>query len=119
MPCSFDSYIKDFFTLIIRPIMHAAGMESYLAGRNVLNKDFKDYAMKQSKSIIESAEEIATKQSGSEITYIPSLNERKEALAHKRQSESGTTEGLIGVWSCVESCNTFRSTFDQEESTRC
>ena len=67
--------------------------------------------MKQSKSIIESAEEIATKQSGSGITYISSLNERKEALARKRQSESGTTEGLIGVWSCVESCNTFRSTF--------
>jgi len=29
------------FKGIIRPIMYAAGMESYLVGRKVLNKDFK------------------------------------------------------------------------------
>ena len=29
------------FKGIIRPIMHAAGMESYLIARKVLNKDFK------------------------------------------------------------------------------
>jgi len=92
--------------------MHAAGMESFLVARKVLNKDFKSYAMAQSQTIVESAEEIAEEQCGQGIAYIPSLNERKEALAHKRQKESGVKEGLIGVWSCVESCNTFRSKFD-------
>jgi len=87
-------------------------MESFLAARQVLNKDFKEYVMKQSQVIVKSAEEIAQTQSGQKIAYIPSLNERKEALAHKRQEESGKKEGLIGVWSCLESCNTFRSTFD-------
>ena len=100
------------FKGMIRPIMHSAGMESFLVARKVKNKDFKPYAMAQSQKIIESAEDIAQTQSGLGITYIPSLNERKETLAHNRQEENGIKEGLIGVWSCVESCNTFRSTFD-------
>jgi hypothetical protein len=103
------------FKGIIMPIMHAAGMESFLVARKVLNKDFKEYAQKQSQAIIESAEKIAMEQRGREVTYIRSLNERKEALAHARQNENGVKEGLIGVWSCLESCNTFRSTFVQAQ----
>jgi hypothetical protein len=90
-------------------------MESFLVARKVLNKDFKNYAIAQSQAIVESAESIAKEQSGRGITYIPSLNERKETLAHNRQKESGVKEGLIGVWSCVESCNTFRSTYDSSK----
>jgi len=100
------------FKGIVRPIMHSAGMESFLIARKVLNKDFKNYVMEQSQAIIKSAEAIAKEQSGHGITYIPSMNERKEALAHDRQKESGIKEGLIGIWSCVESCTTFRSTYD-------
>jgi len=100
----------------IRPIMHSAGMESFLISRNALNKDFKDWAMAQSKLIIESAEVISRRECGRKITYISSINERKEELAHKRQKECGITEGLIGVWSCVESCNTFRSAFDPKKT---
>ncbi|MCL2853785.1 MAG: hypothetical protein FWE20_12310 [Defluviitaleaceae bacterium] len=100
------------FKGMIMPIMHAAGMTSFLVARSVLNKDFKTYAMNQSQAIVQSAEELSMTQSGRGITYIPSYKERKETLAHDRQNETGLTEGLIGVWSCVESCNTFRSTFD-------
>jgi len=100
------------FKGIVRPIMHSAGMESFLVARKVKNKEFKPYAMEQSQKIVESAEDIAKQQGGRGVTYIPSLNERKEELAHKRQEETGVKEGLIGVWSCVESCKTFRSTFD-------
>jgi hypothetical protein len=96
--------------------MYAAGMESFLVARKVKNKDFKPYAMEQSRKIVESAEDITQKQSGKGIIYIPSLNERKEELAHKRQEETGKKEGLIGVWSCVESCRTFRSTFDPQKT---
>ena len=100
------------FKGMIRPIMHAAGMESFLISRRVLNKDFKEYAMKQSQAIIESADELGKTHNVGGTTYIPSHNVRKEALAHKQQEDSGIKEGLIGIWSCVESCNTFRSTFD-------
>jgi hypothetical protein len=100
------------FKGMIRPIMHAVGMESFLISRKILNKDFKDYAIAQSKAIVESAEEMAKSQTERGITYIPSTNERKETLAHNQQKESGVKEGLIGIWSCVESCNTFRSTYN-------
>ena len=100
------------FKGIIRPIMHSDGMESHLISRKVLNKDFKDYAQKQSRAIEESAKELSNKHCCGEVTYISSINERKEALAHEQQIKSGVKEGLIGVWSCVESCNTFKSTFD-------
>lgn len=36
------------FKGMLRPIMHAAGMHYFLMSRNVLNKDFKNYATKQS-----------------------------------------------------------------------
>ena len=103
------------FKGIIQPIMHASGMESFLVARKVLNKDFKNYAITQSQAINQSAEEMSQKQLNRGVTYIPSINERKETLAHKMQEESGIKDGLIGIWSCVESCNTFRSTFDPKQ----
>lgn len=100
------------FKGILRPIMYAIGMQYFLTSRNVLNKDFKQYAIAQSKLIVESATEISRSQCNSEVIYIPSSHERKELLAHNRQKERGIKNGLIGVWSCVESCNTFRSSFN-------
>ena len=111
-----EGFDRIVFKGMIRPIMHAPGMESFLVARKVKNKDFKDYAVAQSKAITDSAEAIAKEQSGRGITYIPSSSARKEELAHKRQEESGVKAGLIGVWSCVESCNTFKSTFDPDST---
>ena len=100
------------FKGMLMPIMHAAGMTAFLISRGVLNKDFKDYAVRQSQAIVRSAEDIAKERSGCGIGYIPTYKVRKEELAHQRQKETGIEKGLIGVWSCVESCNTFRSTYD-------
>jgi len=115
------------FKGMLRPIMYADGMQYFLQSHDVLNKDFKAYAVRQSKAIVESAEEISKRLCGQGTEYISSSNERKEALAHKRQTETGIKEGLIGVWSCVESCNTFRSVFNpankypilRSEQSRC
>ena len=96
----------------ILPIAYAAGMSYFLMTQNVLNKDFKTYAMAQSKKIVESANEISRRLCGCDTIFISSSNDRKESIAHKRQEETGVKEGLIGVWSCLESCSTFRSTFN-------
>ena len=96
--------------------MYPAGMESFLLARRVQYKDFKKYAIAQSQTIVKAAEDIAKGQTGHGITYIPSLNERKEELAHKRQEEDGIKEGLIGVWSRVESCNTFKATYNPKKT---
>lgn len=96
--------------------MYAKGMESFLQRNGVLNKDFKDYVIKQSQLIVEPAEQHARSIYEEGITYISSSNMRKEALAHDRQRKEKIEEGLIGVWSCVESCNTFKATFSKTQS---
>jgi len=100
------------FKGMIRPIMHSAGMTSFLIARGVKNKDFKDYAIAQSQKIVQYADELSNNHFEHGAIYLSSTNERKETLAHDRQKELGIKEGLIGVWSCVESCNTFKSTYD-------
>jgi hypothetical protein len=88
----------------------------FFRAREVLNKDFKSWAMAKSKLIIDAAEEISWSQCGQGVDYISSINTRKEELAHVRQLERDVNEGLIGVWSCVESCNTFKSVFDPQRT---
>jgi len=100
------------FKGMIMPIMHAAGMTSFLVARSILNKDFKSYVVERSQAIVQSAEEFAKAHGGYGIEFIWSHDVRKEELAHNRQKETGIKEGLIGIWSCLESCNTFKSTFD-------
>ena len=102
------------FKGMIRPIMFAAGMQSFLMSKGILNKDFKTYAMEQSQTIVNCAEEISKEHTSNPVTYIYSSNERKETLAHAQQEKTGAKEGLIGVWSCVESCNTYRSVFNPQ-----
>jgi len=104
------------FKGIVRPIMYAAGMASFLVARRILNKDFKEYAVSQSQAIVRSAEEFSHREFGAGVEYIPSLDTRKDTLARERQKERGITEGLVGIWSCVESCNTFRSKFNPTQT---
>jgi len=99
----------------LKPLAYAKGMEMFLRTQSILNKDFKTWAMKQSAVIIETAEKYANENSGNGTIYIKSINTRKEELAHARQKETNKKEGLIGVWSCVESCITYKSTFDEKQ----
>jgi DNA-binding transcriptional ArsR family regulator len=92
-------------------------MESFLRSRRVLYKEYKDYVTRQSMAISKSAEEISLKNNERVITPISSLYERKEALARERQKDEGIKKGLIGVWSCVESCNTFKFNYEPESNT--
>ena len=111
-----EGFDRIVFKGIIRPLIHAMGMQSFLFKQNIQNKDFKEYATSTSRTIVASAEEISKRETGQSPIYIPSSNERKEVLAHNRQKETGIKTGLIGVWACVESCWTYRSTFNPEAS---
>jgi len=101
------------FKGILRPIVHVAGMQAFLRYQGVLNKNYKEWVTEQSETIVEAAEQYSKKNCGLGATYIPSYKVRKEELAHEQQKKSGIDSGLIGVWSCVESCYTFRSTYDE------
>ena len=96
----------------IRPLMYAEGAMSFLRFRGVLNKDYKDWVMKQSCGMVEAAERYVRSVSGRGIDPIRSSKDRKEELAHARQRERGVKEGLIGAWSSVEACSTYRACYD-------
>lgn len=95
----------------ILPLMHEAGVASFLAAKRILNKDYKDWMMEQTARIVDESEAFSKKQTGFPITFIRSAKSRKEAIARERQKELGITEGPIGVWSAIESCMTYKARF--------
>ncbi|HAU32461.1 MAG TPA: hypothetical protein DCW46_09485 [Desulfotomaculum sp.] len=124
---SIEGFDRIVFKGILRPIAYAAGMQVFLRGRGLLNKNYKDWVTEQSAAIIETANQYCRENCGMAIQYIPSCHERKEELAHIQQKKAGIESGLIGVWSCMESCSTYRSTYDaaagcpqlRSENSRC
>jgi hypothetical protein len=93
----------------IRPLMYAAGAQAFFRSRGVLNKNYKAWVRAQS-----AADADAQATGGRGITPIPSCHERKEAMAPGRQRELGVKNGLIGVWSCVDACLTYRAHYDAQ-----
>ena len=98
----------------LRPLMFAEGAMAFLRSRGVLNKDYKTWVMAQSEALMETANNYARSTCGRGITPIASCNERKEKIAHDRQSALGIKRGLIGVWSCVEACSTYHASYDAQ-----
>jgi hypothetical protein len=109
-----EGFDRIVFKGILRPICYAAGMSLYLSYNKVLNKDYKDWITDKSATIIRDAEDYALQQSGTPIIYLSSSTTRKETVAHEKQKENGIQSGLIGAWSCVEACNTFKAVYDRE-----
>jgi len=122
-----EGFDRIVFKGTLKPICYAAGIQKYLSHNKVLNKDYKEWVSSKSAAIILDAETYTQKQCGTAIQYLPSSNTRKETVAHERQKEKGIENGLIGTWSCVESCNTFKAAYDKAagypqlkaESSRC
>ena len=95
-----------------RPLMFAEGAMSFFRSRGVLNKDYKSWVMEQSSKLVEKADRYAQSEAERGIVPIHSCHERKETMAHERQKERGIRQGLIGVWSCLEACSTYRACYD-------
>lgn len=95
----------------VLPLMCAKGARNFCAARGVLNKDYKRWMMAQSRQIIEDASDYATEHSGRGIVPIASSSARKESLARMRQEDTGIASGLIGVWSAVESCTSYKARY--------
>ncbi len=97
------------------PLMYAKGVTRFLQSKNVLNKDYKDWVIKQTQSIVEPAEKLAHELDGQKIIPISSSKFRKEALARKHQQKMGIETGLIGVWSATESCRSYKARYSAEK----
>ena len=111
-----EGFDRIVFKGVLRPIAYSEGMQSFLNSKNVLNKNYKDWAVNQSTEIIKSAEEYTQRQCGTGIQYISSSRTRKEQMAHEQQAKTGIKSGLIGTWACVESCRSYKAFFVQGAS---
>ena len=96
------------------PVAYAAGAMSFCRTHGIGNKDFKSWAMKQTRDVVESAEGYAQEHCGRGIQPIVSSKTRKEDIAHRCQQESGIQFGLIGVWSALESCSSYKARYSPD-----
>ena len=115
------------FKGIILPLMSSKEVMKFCARKGILNKNYKDWMMKQSLEIVKAADSYSKENCGHGITPISSWRIRKEELAHDRQRQEKIKQGLLGVWSCVESGSSYRARFSkssgypqlQNYATRC
>ncbi|NQT55941.1 MAG: hypothetical protein HQ551_06900 [Desulfobacteraceae bacterium] len=99
------------FKGFILPLMSAEGAMKFCGYNNILNKDYKKWMMGQSKCLIEAANQYGKENCGQGIIPISTWRIRKEALAHKRQIDEKIENGLIGIWSCLESASSYRARY--------
>jgi len=98
----------------ILPLMYDKGVMSFCRGRGILNKDYKFWMLEQTKVLIDDAARYAEENGAGRITPIASSHTRKEELARQRQEEEHIESGLIGVWSAVEGCHSYKARFCAE-----
>jgi hypothetical protein len=108
-----EGFDRIVFKGILRPLCFDLGMQMFLRSHGVLNKHYKEWVIEKSTAIIQDAEEYSKQQRGMGIQYLPSSHIRKEEKAHEQQKKRGIQTGLIGIWSCIASCNTFKAVFDK------
>ena len=65
------------FKGMLRPLMFAAGAQTFLGARGILNKNYKDWMLAQSGELIKGLLTNTENTCGQKITYIPSSNDRK------------------------------------------
>ena len=97
-----------------RTLSYVEGMEMFLACRGVLYKDFSAFVQKLSKRIKDHAENTA-KRLSRPFHYLESTSVSKLSLAREIMERDRIVEGLICVFSCVESCRTYAIKKDRQK----
>ena len=97
------------------PFCNINGMRSFLHHNKILYKDYSEWITAKSSKICGDAEKYIQNERQTSIQYIKSHNVRKDALAKEWQRRIGIESGLIGAWSCVESCNTYKAALNKKD----
>lgn len=98
------------------PLMYEAGVNAFLRSNKILNKEYKPWMMEQTHQLLSDADSYCQQQLGCGISPIKSSKVRKEELARERQEDLGTKEGLIGIYSAVEACSSYKARFSKTQS---
>jgi hypothetical protein len=81
------------------------GFKHYLDLAHILRVDFREHALETTDRLCQDVEQREIQQ-GREVHYLPSSKTDKDETVRAFIAEHGITQGLVGVWSCVESCRT-------------
>src|SRR5881397_588409 len=97
----------------LRSIAYADGMKRYLSANEILLKDFGRHVEEVSQRLKEAAL-TAARVADRPVTYLPSSQTDKEAVARQIVAADGLSEGLVCVLSCVEQCRSFEIRRDRD-----
>jgi hypothetical protein len=95
----------------ILPLAHEDGAMGFLGWRGVLNRDYKKWMQAQTDALVTAVDRFAREQTDRPIVHLGTWRCDKEQLARSRQQQTGVEAGLIGVWSCLESCWSYRAEY--------
>jgi len=108
---SISGFDRIVFKGYILPLMAAKGAMSFCLTKGILNKDYKKWMLEQTSRLVQTVDQYAKEACGKGIVHIPTWRIRKEQLAHERQQAEQIENGLIGVWSCLESGASYRACY--------
>jgi hypothetical protein len=91
----------------IRWLARPQGMMHLLWKLQVRLKEFPAFAQTRTERLRDALEQAALEQ-GRPVVHLPSSGTNKEALARTIASRDGVREGLVAVFTCLESCQTYR-----------
>lgn len=88
------------------PICHPRGVLGWLHQHGVKYTDFKTFAPQLAERLLQHGKDTAAA-AGRPYRYLPT-RQTKEELARQIAAADGITAGLVCVFSCLETCRTFR-----------
>jgi hypothetical protein len=89
----------------LRSISYVDGMDRFLSSQGILYKDVAGFAARITAHVRAHAEAVA-KRTGRPLEYLRSSAISKDARAREILARDAITEGLVCIFSCVESCIT-------------
>jgi len=88
------------------PICHTRGLLGWLHQLGVKYRDFKHFAPQLAERLLQHAKDTA--QAAGRPYQYQATRESKEELARQIAARDGIRQGLVCVFSCLETCRTFR-----------
>jgi hypothetical protein len=98
----------------LRAIVPVEGLKRLLWSKNILLKEFGQWAQWMTEDLKE-ASCRAAKEQNRPIVYVPSADTDKDKLARQIAAKDGITDGLAAILTCVEPCMSFEIHRNRDE----
>ena len=73
------------FKGMIKPLMYARGAMDFCLANGIMYKEYKNWMIKQTKALVQTADQYAKNNCGTGIMHLSTWRTRKEDLARERQ----------------------------------